>query len=360
MTSGIACNTRCLISPLSGVQRYTMELLARFGDAVTPCAPSRRLSAVRGHLWEQIVLPRRTHGSLLWSPANTGPLAVAEQVVTLHDMAALEHPEWVSRKFAALYGYLLPRLARKVRHVLTISQFSKERILACTGIAEQRVTVIANGVDARFAPASELEQAEVRGLLGIGDRRYVLSLGSLEPRKNLSTLLQAWQRLADRLPSDVWLVLAGAKGNEAIFRHVPSLDSVPPRVLLAGHVEDRLLPALYSAAECFVYPSLYEGFGMPPLEAMACGCPVVVSRLASLPEVCEDAAAYCEAGDPCDLASIVRRLYDDGGLRLHMRQVGLARAANFRWMGCAARHIQYLEQLLCSDIKLEKTSMGVS
>lgn len=344
MTPGIACNTRCLASPLSGVQRYTMELLARFGDAVTPCAPSRRLSAVRGHLWEQLVLPRRTHGNLLWSPANTGPLSVARQLVTLHDMAAVEHPEWVSRKFAAWYGYLLPRLARKVRHVLTISQFSKERILACTGIAEQRVTVIANGVDARFAPASELEQAEVRRLLGIEDRRYVLSLGSLEPRKNLSTLLQAWQRLADRLPPDVWLVLAGAKGSEAIFRRVPGLDRLPPRVLLAGHVEDRLLPALYSAAECFVYPSLYEGFGMPPLEAMACGTPVIASRAGALPEVVGNSGLLIEPTNPGQICDAVTALHDDAQLRKRMSVDARAQAARFTWSACATATLRVLRQ----------------
>lgn len=333
---GITCNTRCLASPLSGVQRYTIELLARFGDAVAPCAPNRRLSAVQGHLWEQLVLPRRTHGKLLWSPANTGPLSVARQLVTMHDMAAVERPEWVSRKFAAWYSFLLPRLARTVRHVLTISQFSKERILACTGIAEQRITVIHNGVDSRFAPAGDQEQAQLRGALGLGQHRYVLSLGSLEPRKNLTTLLKAWKQLALRLPTDVWLVLAGAKGNEAIFRSVAGIDTLPPRVLLAGHVQDHLLPALYSAAECFVYPSLYEGFGMPPLEAMACGTPVVVSRAGALPEVVGKAGLLIDPTNPGHIYDAVLALQDDARLRERMRLDGLAQAARFTWADCAA------------------------
>lgn len=344
MTKGIACNTRCLASPLSGVQRYTMELLARFGDTVKPCAPATRLSAMQGHLWEQVVLPWRTHGGLLWSPANTGPLSVARQVVTVHDMAAVEHPEWVSRKFAAWYGHLLPRLARRVGHIVTISQFSKERILACTGVADHRVTVIPNGVDARFAPAPEPERAEVRRQLGIEDRRYVLSLGSVEPRKNLPTLLKAWRLLADRLPSDVWLVLAGAKGSEAVFRRVQGLDDLPPRVLLAGHVEDRLLPALYSAAECFVYPSLYEGFGMPPLEAMACGTPVIASRAGSLPEVVGACGLLIEPTNPGQICDAIAAVHDDAQLRQRMRMDGPARAAGFTWADCASATLGVLRQ----------------
>lgn len=340
----ILCNTRCLASPLTGVQRYTEELLALSRDQIAPCAPGRPLGAVRGHAWEQGILPRLTRGAMLWSPANTGPLAVSRQVVTMHDMAALEHPEWVSRKFAAWYQFLLPRLARRVLHILTISRFSKERILACTGVPEQKVSVIPNGVDPRFTPAAEQAQAELRHRLGLGQRRYVLSLGSLEPRKNIATLLDAWRRLADRLPADVWLVLAGAKGNSRIFRGVNGLDRLPPRVLLAGHVPEQLLPALYTSAECFVYPSLYEGFGMPPLEAMACGTPVVASRSGALPEVVGTAGLLIDPSDPAQICDAVTALHDDSQLRAHLAREGRMQASRFRWADCATATLRTLRQ----------------
>ena len=150
----IVVNTRVLSHPTTGVERYLIELLARMRpDAgLRKIAPRKAVGGIRGHAWEQLVLPVRVGGDLLFSPCNTGPLAVANQVLTIHDVAALDHPEWLNAKFALWYRWLTPRLARRVKHIITVSEFTRSRIIAHTGVAPEKITVIANGVDPRFRP----------------------------------------------------------------------------------------------------------------------------------------------------------------------------------------------------------------
>lgn len=326
---GVAANVRVLDFPLTGVQRYTTELLARLAADVEPIKPTRPLEGIRGHLWEQAILPARLDGRLLWSPSNTGPLAVTRQVVTIHDAAPLDHPEWLNRRFAAWYRWLLPRLTRRVRRIIVPSEFTKSRLLDLTAVLPERVVVIPNGVDARFRPSPPDEIEATRAALGIPTPRYVLSLASLEPRKNLDALLRAWALLRDRTPDDLWLVVAGAPGKRLVFPDVP-IGALPPRVHLTGRIDDRHLPALYSGALLFAYPSLYEGFGLPPLEAMACGAPVISSIRTSLPEVLGDAALLVEP-NPEAIAAAIERAVDNVPLRATLRVAGLARAAPFTW-----------------------------
>ena len=339
---GVVVNVRVLDSPLTGVQRYTAELLARFDPDVASIKPVRSLEGVRGHLWEQAVLPTRLDGRLLWSPSNTGPLAVGRQVVTVHDAAPLDHPEWLNRRFAAWYRWLLPRLIRRVRRVIVPSEFTKSRLLDLSGVPPERVVVVPNGVDPRFRPCAPDEIAATRVALGIPSPRYILSLASLEPRKNLDALLRAWALLRDRTPDDLWLVVGGAPGKRTVFPDVP-IGALPPRVRLTGRIDDRHLPALYSGALLFAYPSLYEGFGLPPLEAMACGAPVVASDRASLPEVLDDAALLV-APEPEAIADGIGRAVGDDPLRAALRDAGLARAAPFTWDRTAERTGQVLHE----------------
>src|SRR5947209_16375715 len=148
----IAINTRALSTPLTGVQRYTRELLARWDGQVQRITPRSALHGLRGHAWEQIVLPQQLNGTLLFSPSNSGPIGLRNQVVTIHDMVYFDHPETLNRTFAAWYQFLLPQLARRVRRIITVSQFIKERVIATTKVAAESVVVIPNGVDARFSP----------------------------------------------------------------------------------------------------------------------------------------------------------------------------------------------------------------
>jgi glycosyltransferase involved in cell wall biosynthesis len=340
---GIVCNVRSLAHEISGVQRYTRELLARFGDDVAQVAPASPALGMKGHAWEQFVLPGKLNGQLLWSPGNTGPITVERQVVTIADISPIDHPEWMSRKFATWYRFMIPRLLDRARMVLTVSHYSKQRMASIMPRAEAKIHVVHLAADDRFHPADDDAIAGMRARLALPEGRYILALGSVEPRKNLLRLLQAWAAVIGQLPADVGLVLAGAQGNATIFAG-QSLDDLPPRVHFTGHVPDEMLPGLYAGAMASAYISLYEGFGLPPLESMACGTPVLVSNVASLPEVVGEAALLV---DPLDVDGIGRRIVElvmEPDLRAALKAQGLARAKQFSWDRTATETLRLLEE----------------
>lgn len=338
-------NARILQAPLTGVGRYLNEILAAWpGDAprrVDP--PAWAVRGLKGHAWEQIVLPARAGRGLLWSPVHSGPLAVRNQVVTVHDLVALDHPEWLSPGFSRWYRFMLPRLVRRARHVIAISDFTRQRLQQVTGLPDDAVSVIHNGVGTRFRPPDSRARQCMRNVMGLENARYLLSVGTLEPRKNLTGLLRGWQRALLNLPDDLELVIAGAPGRSSVFAEA-TLGDLPPRVRLAGRIDDEILPALYAEAEWFVYLSLYEGFGLPPLEALACGTPVIVSDIPAFREVFGDAAVAVAPQDEDAVADVLQRAVSDIGLRSALAERGLIRAAKFDWHETARRTRQVLER----------------
>jgi glycosyltransferase involved in cell wall biosynthesis len=333
---GIAINTRVLAAHVTGVQRYTAELLSRWNGNAQRIAPDRALRGFTGLAWEQLVLPTRLKGRLLFSPASSGPLQTKNQVVTIHDTAVFDCPESFSPSFAAWYRFLLPRLAQRARQVITDSEFVKERIVAHCGVGRNKVVVVPIGVDSRFCPESVSRLEEAVAALGLPSRRYILTVGSLEPRKNLARLFQAWAAVERELSGDIWLIVVGAAGNSRVFGR-SDLGRLPARTFLAGHVEDRLLPALYAGAMAMVYPSFYEGFGLPPLEAMASGAAVIAGNRSSLPEVVGDAGLLVDPFDVEAIAEGISRLVRDSVLRGELRRRGLLRAKQFSWDETARR-----------------------
>ena len=328
---GIVVNVRILRFPTTGVQRYTLELLSRFGDRVERVAPAHNPEGVTGHLWEQIVLPFKVGKRLLWSPSNTGPLMVKRQVVTIHDISPIDHPEWLNPRFADWYRFLIPRLAIRVRGILTVSDFMRQRMLEVLPVPEEKIYRVHLGVDSQiFSPRSVEEVRAVVGTLGIPSLRYFLYVGSLAPGKNVTNLLRAWAAIAEDVDDEIWLVLAGSKGKSLVFKDI-WLDRLPPRVFFTGHVPTDLLPALYSGAIGFVFPSLYESFGLPPLEAMSCGAVPVVSNCTAMPEVVGDAGILVDPKDVESIAWGIRRLVDDDRLLEELRSKGLERAKQFSW-----------------------------
>ncbi len=342
-SSSVVVNTRVLASKTTGVQRYISELLRRLRPYLDEMAPIGRKDGYKGHLWEQLILPIRLDGKLLWSPSNTGPIAVRRQVVTVHDAVPLDHPEWLNPKFAAWYRFLLPKLIPRVRRVITVSSFSKARILEHVKVDPSRIVVIPNGVDLRFYPRNEDEKEALLARLALPSPHFVLSLGSLEPRKNLPRLLRAWALVESKFPKEIWLVVAGAKGKPEIFRDV-AFGELPPRVYFTGHVPDEYLPALYSSALAFVYVSVYEGFGIPPLEAMASGTPVLTGNRTALPEVVGEAGVMVDPFDVEAIADGLERLVLDSSLRESVRKKGLLRAQEFSWDWIAERTWTVLEE----------------
>jgi glycosyltransferase involved in cell wall biosynthesis len=335
----VQVNGRYLVQLLTGQQRYAREIVARLADRMEIIRPRGRLRGAAGHVWEQFVLPRRRRPGLLWSPSTTGPLAVREQVVTIHDCAFFDQAECFSRSFAAWYQWLIPRLARTARSIITVSEFSKAQIIARCRVPAEKIIVVPGGVDPRFRAHSADEIAAVRGRLGLPEH-YALCVGSLEPRKNLRRLFEAWTRAQPRLHG-LQLVVAGASGK--VFRDA-GIARLPPTVHLAGYLADDVLPAVYAGARLFVYPSVYEGFGLPVLEAMASGVPVVTSNVTALPEVAGGAALTV---DPLDVASIaegIERAACDARLRDELRTLGFPRARLFTWDRAAEQTWRVLEQ----------------
>jgi glycosyltransferase involved in cell wall biosynthesis len=355
MSGTIMINARFLTQPLTGVQRYALELakgLDRLIDygvidhqryPIVLLAPKRirnyevnlkhislrNVGRLGGNLWGQLELPYYARSKILWSPTNTGPISHKRHIVTIHDTAVLDHPEWFSTKYAVWYRFLLPRLAKLATRILTVSEFSRRRLTEIMDLDPEKIAVVPAGVDSRFKPVQPEIIETVRKRLDLPPA-YVLAVGSLEPRKNITGLFKAWSLLLSqqRVSGDIHLALAG--GEASIFRDV-GFSSLPDKVVLTGYVRDEDLPALYSGALAFVYPSLYEGFGLPPLEAMACGVPVVASGSTSIPEVTGDAALLV---DPLDIESIADGLelvLDDDVLRESLRTVGFERARLFSW-----------------------------
>ncbi|MDX1948205.1 MAG: glycosyltransferase family 1 protein [Pirellulaceae bacterium] len=337
----VQVNGRYLVQRVTGVQRYAREIVARLGDRVSVIAPRSAAKGMRGHLWEQAVLPCRLRRGLLWSPSATGPLAVRSQVVTIHDCAFFDRPEGFTQTFAAWYRCLVPRLARQARRILTVSEFSRQRICEVCRVPAERVVVIPNGVESGWTRATSEQIAAARERLNL-PRPFVLCAGSLEPRKNLRRLLAAWRALGPA-KEGLELVLAGAEGH--VFQRA-GLGDLPGDVRLVGYVSDADLRALFSAAEAFVFPSLYEGFGLPVLEALACGTPVVCSRGTSLPEVAGDAAVYVDPENVESIAAGIAQLLENRALRDDLSRRGPARATPFTWDAAAAQTWEALRTAL--------------
>ena len=327
----VIMNSRSESNNSRGVGHYARALRRQLGDKVVAIEPESWTRGVKGHLWEQCRLPTLVRGALLWSPGNTGPIAVKKQVVTIHDASTLDHPEWFTPKFARTYRILLKALAKRVRRIITVSTFSKERLLRHLDIDPDAVVVIHNGVDTdRYRPGPCPEDELVRRKLDLS-RDFVLSVGSLEVRKNHARLIDAWSGASGKA-DEMELVIVGSHSDIFERPHLPS----SARVRIVSDVADDDLPALYRLARLFVYPSLYEGFGLPPLEAMASGTPVLSSNRSSLPEVLSDAALLVDPTEPESIREGISELLEDSDRRDELRRKGLRHAATLTWERCAS------------------------
>jgi glycosyltransferase involved in cell wall biosynthesis len=328
----ILINVRNISAPLTGVQRYTRELIEHLDGLVQPIGPHFNMRGKLGHSWEQFLLPTKLHGRLLFSPANSGPLAIREQVVTIHDMAIFDVRDGYTDSYSAWHRWLLPRLANRVSHIIVNSRFTRDRLLATTGIDPAKVSVIHLGVTDRFRPEARIGDLDPRYQLPPG-KPYLLSLGSLEHRKNLGRLLEAWSIAQRDLDPAMVLALAGERGAGHVFAKAHL--NLPPRTILTGRVREADLPRLVSGAEAFLYPSLYEGFGLPPLEAMASGVPVLASDRTAMPEVLGNAALMVDPEHVAGMARGIIRLVQDRELRAVLGRNGIARATRYSWRRCA-------------------------
>jgi glycosyltransferase involved in cell wall biosynthesis len=260
------------------------------------------------------------------------PVRRGRKVVTIHDLSFLRYPEGAEPSLRRYLSAVVPRCATEADLVLADSENTRQDVVELLGIPAEKVDVVYPGVDQHFTVIEEgeaLEEVKERYHLSYP---FVLSVGTLEPRKNLIVLLDAYSVLKDRHSLRHRLVIAGGKGwlYEGIFDRVRELD-LEDEVVFLGFMPEEDLPGLYSLADVLVFPSLYEGFGLPPLEAMACGTPVVTSDSSSLPEVVGEAGLMVPADDPEALAGAIGQVLDDLDLRGDLIKRGLARAAQFSW-----------------------------
>lgn len=331
MRKPVYVNARTLLAPLTGVQRYTLELIRRMKGELVPLSPPGWFaSGPLGHVWEQVTLPVLARRGVLFSPAASGPLVHQKQVITVHDLVVYDYPEGFRKEFLAWYRFLLPGLLKKARRVIAVSSFTRSRLLEIIGLPENKVVVIPNGVDhSRFFPRSQevVEHALTKLRL---PNYYVLMLSALNKRKNLIRILQAWKLLSSELRENIWLVVVGAQVNAKVFEEF-SLPQTVPNVLYLGYVKDELIPYLYNGALAFVYVSLYEGFGLPPLESMASGTPVLVSNTSSLPEVVGEAGLKVDPYNVEEIAQKLKLLIEDKQLHTQLKIKGLERAKQFSW-----------------------------
>ena len=320
--------------------RDDVELHELWPGRRAPEGLSSRLAlqaAVQG-LWYPLVVPaaaRRARLDVLHHPryaVSPEPGLRVPVVVTMHDVLVLSVPELFSAPIRANFRALAGPLARRAAVVLTGSQASARDIEEHLRVDRARIVVTPYGVEPRFRPAPA--SPELLARLGI-DRPYVACVGTLEPRKNLVTALRAFAQVS---ADDVALVIVGGRGwRNAAFEE--ELSRVPGKVVLTGFVSDEDLVGILAGARCFLYPSLHEGYGFPPLEAMACGAPVVTSSVSSLPEVVGDAGLLVDPRDVDAVADAVRRLLRDDALHARLRESGLRRAASYTWDRCAAETV---------------------
>ena len=315
----IYINGKFFCQQVTGTQRYARELLSEFDRLLSPehrwnieveilvprCAQPtpqyanlkvRPVGWMSGTWWEQIELPKYCRRHVLLTLSGGAPVLHTRNVVTIHDAAVVASPAGYSPAYRVWHGNLCRRMARNAEHIFTVSKFSKSEIVKWYRAAPEKISVTYLGSD-HF---SSLEaDPSALGRFGISGK-YVLAAGVQNPNKNFDRVVQA---VCHHSTSGTQLVIAGGC-DSSVYRKTMRL---PDGVRALGYVTDPELKALYENASCFVFPSLYEGFGLPPLEAMASGCPVVVSRAGSLPEIFDGVAFFCDPYHPEDIAAAIQR-----------------------------------------------------
>ena len=367
MKPKIIVDAIALLSPLSGIGRYTYEVakvLAEskdytvnyyYGYFSEELTISNHIESVKfikkvihripfsrpiiHRLMFYISWITSPYYKLYWQPNfifNDG-IKAQKRVVTIHDFSWEIYPEFHPKERIDYFQKNFYASVKRCDHIITGSEFTKHEIIQRTGISSDKISVIYHGIDhTLFYPRTHHH---------IPKQKYILSVGSIEPRKNLKNLLLAYELLDSSIKDEYHLILVGAQGwkNDEIVGLMKKLDKW---VQYSGFVSDEALSSLYSEATLFVYPSLYEGFGIPPLEAMACGTAVIVSNASTLPEVCDDAAFYV---DPMDIEAIkngILTVLNNEALREDLIQKGLQRAKEFSWEKSALEHQKVFEKVL--------------
>ncbi|MBN1310614.1 MAG: glycosyltransferase family 4 protein [Anaerolineae bacterium] len=361
---GIGRYTRELITALAAEDKQTPYRLFAAGQRRDKLAPSpgsnfdwrpaRLGEKWFARLWHRAHIPVPIELwtgpiSLLHAPDFTLPPTRqgTRTLLTVHDLSFIRAPETSTPALRAYLNAVVPRSVARADHIIAVSAATQQDLITLYGTPADKISILHNGVDSHFRRVDDQEALQaIRNRYKLGDAPYILAVGTIQPRKNYERLVEAF-RCLER--SDVRLVIAGGKGWLAspLYRCIEALH-MQDRVKLIGFVDDGDLPALYSGARVFAFPSLYEGFGIPPLEAMACGVPVVTSNTSSLPEVVGDAALCIDPYNVDELAEALRTTLSDETIRQVLITKGYTRIRQFTWQA-TARQLRKLYAKLAAD-----------
>ena len=338
----IAVNARFLTQPLTGVQRFALEISRALQSLcgknnILFFSPSNILLQSEakelnveiigkhtGHLWEQIDLPRhlkKNGNPLLINLCNVAPIFYSNKLSTLHDITYIRYPHTYSKAFRWFYRITMPLVLKTSKHIFTVSEFSKKEITSHYHIPQNKITVVYNAVDKKFRPQPDN---------ALKKENYLLAVSSVKESKNFALILNAFEVLSKQR-DDLKLFIVGdlKQGN---FSNIDLNKFVNhPRIKFLGRVDDNQLIKLYSNANAFLFPSLYEGFGIPVLEAQACGCPVIASNTASLPEVLQDSAEFVNPQDPADLTRAISKIVTHCEYKNQLIDKGFQNLERFSW-----------------------------
>jgi glycosyltransferase involved in cell wall biosynthesis len=363
LPSTIYINGRFLTQPSTGVQRYAREIVAHFDSllennsfahevcirCLVPRGTARNTSwknitmeevgVNRGNLWEQIDLPLHLKGGFLFSPANTGPFLYQNQAVTFHDASIFAIPHAYSFLFRLKYKLIFRSLSRLAKVIFTDSEFSQTELSRYLKQPSEKFKVVhlaGDHID-RIQPDTHILSKH-----NLSKDKYVFMVGSQSPHKNLATVRNA----VELIKSDIKVVFAGGQYQKVFAKEI--VRGTTKNIIVLGYITDEELKALYLNALGYIFPSYYEGFGLPILEAMHCGCPVLCARAASLPEVAGEAALFFDPMKASDIAQTIDNIFLDQQLRNDLIQKGYRRAKEFGWQTTAHKTID----TLLSGIKL--------
>lgn len=300
-------------------------------------------------LWPNFILPDRAAAEGFdlihcTTPYGTFRKTKYKKIITICDVTPVLFPETHGRMNVWHHRFILPSILKEADHIITISEASKRDIIRCYKISEEKITVTLLAAGREFQPAPPgITDDAVANL----PRPYILNVGTLEPRKNLEGLIRAFASARQKgLPHK--LVITGARGwGKSPLTDLIRDSALENAIIFTGFIDDNDLPHLYKGADFFVYPSLYEGFGLPILEAMGCGTPVITSNLSSMPEVAGDAALLVDPRSESELSTAMLQLAGDEKRRNSMREMGIIRAAGFGWERTVGETWQVYERLLC-------------
>ncbi len=349
-------NRYVLLSPRfrrSSVGRFP-PLSDRFQNIEVVSALRRFGERFESLWWEQVGIVRtclRERVELLHCPYFSAPLILpAKTVVTVHDLIPIAMPEYRVRARSRAYTSLVSFTVRRVDAIITVSEYSKRDIVRFLGIPEERIHVIGNAVDPSYRPITDTRLlSKVRERYGIGER-YILYFGGFDVRKNVDRILQAYASLPESTRKAYQLVIAGRLhmlGSPLYPDPRPRVRELglDDQVVVTGQIREQDKAPLYSGATVYLFPSLYEGFGIPVLEAMACGAAVITSKITALPEVAGDAARLVDPYKVEDIATAIAELLEDASLRDELRERALARAREFSWSRVAQQTLEVYKQL---------------